>query len=70
MENRYNSLEEQIESEIDFDKLEELCEHITDAIREILTSCGLYFRIFSRVKSVESIAEKIRRGQLRYRGKS
>lgn len=62
MENRYNSLEEQIESEIDFDKLEELCEHITDAIREILTSCGLYFRIFSRVKSVESIAEKIRRG--------
>ena len=55
MEN-YNSKEELeaiIEQEIDFEKLNELCEHITNAITEILTSCGLYFRIFSRVKSVE-----------------
>ena len=63
MEKNYNSLEEQIECEIDFEKLDELCEHITDAIREMLTSCGLYFRIFSRVKSAESIASKIRRGK-------
>ena len=61
MEN-YNSKEELeaiIEQEIDFEKLNELCEHITNAITEILTSCGLYFRIFSRVKSVESIASKL-----------
>ena len=55
-------LEEQIESEIDFEKLTELSEHLKDAIREILNSCGIYFRIFSRVKSVHSIAEKIKRG--------
>lgn len=52
-----------IEHEIDFEKLTELCEHITDAIQEILQSCGLYFRIFSRVKSVESIASKLKRGK-------
>ena len=65
MEN-YNSKEELeaiIEQEIDFEKLNELCEHITNAITEILTSCGLYFRIFSRVKSVESIASKLYRGK-------
>lgn len=55
-------LEEQIESEIDFEKLTELSEHLKDAIREILNSCGIYFRIFSRVKSVHSISEKIKRG--------
>lgn len=55
-------LEAQIEEEIDFEKLTELCEHLKDAVREILTSCGIYFRIFSRVKSVHSIAEKLRRG--------
>ena len=65
MEN-YNSKEELeaiIEQEIDFEKLNELCEHITNAITEILTSCGLYFRIFSSVKSVESIASKLYRGK-------
>ena len=62
MSYNYDTLEEQIEMEMDFEKLNELCEHITDAIREILTSCGLYFRIFSRVKSPESIAAKIKRG--------
>lgn len=56
-------LEAYIEHEIDFEKLTELCEHITDAIQEILQSCGLYFRIFSRVKSVESIAAKLQRGK-------
>lgn len=62
----YNSKEELetiINQEIDFEKLNELCEHITNAITEILTSCGLYFRIFSRVKSVESIAAKLFRGK-------
>ena len=62
----YNSKEELetiIKQEIDFEKLNELCEHITNAITEILTSCGLYFRIFSRVKSVESIAAKLFRGK-------
>lgn len=56
-------LEAYIEHEIDFERLTELCEHITDAIQEILKSCGLYFRIFSRVKSTESIASKLKRGQ-------
>ena len=62
MSYNYDTLEEQIEMEMDFEKLNERCDHITDAIREILTSCGLYFRIFSRVKSPESIAAKIKRG--------
>lgn len=52
-------LQQQIEEEIDFDKLGEFCEHLTDAIQEIFRSCGLYFRIFSRVKSVDSIASKL-----------
>ena len=56
-------LKKQIEEEIDSEKLTELCEHLKDAIREILNSCGLYFRIFSRVKSVHSIAKKIQRGK-------
>lgn len=56
------ALEAQIEEEIDFEKLTELCEHLKDAVREILNSCGMYFRIFSRVKSVHSIAEKLKRG--------
>lgn len=56
-------LEIRIQQQIDFEKLNELCEHLKDAIREIFDSCGLYYRIFSRVKSSESIAEKILRGQ-------
>lgn len=56
-------LQQQIEEEIDFDKLNDFCEHLTDAIQEIFHSCGLYFRIFSRVKSVKSIAGKIKRRQ-------
>lgn len=52
-------LQQQIEQEIDFKSLEEFCEHLTDAIREIFNSSGLYFRIFSRVKTSESIASKI-----------
>ncbi len=56
-------LEALISHEIDFEKLNELCEHITNSIREILNSCGLYFRIFSRVKSVESIASKLLHGK-------
>ena len=56
-----------IEREIDFEKLSELCGHITDAITEILNSCGMYFRIFSRVKSPGSIASKLKRGKYVYR---
>lgn len=56
-------LEQQIETEIDFETLNEVCEHLKDAIQEIFNSCGLYFRIFSRVKSAESIAGKIHRRQ-------
>lgn len=55
------ALQQQIEEELDFEKLNDFCEHISDAVQEIFRSCGLYFRIFSRVKSVESIAEKIQR---------
>lgn len=62
-ETEMEQLEAQIETEIDFEKLSELCEHLKDAVREILNSCGIYFRIFSRVKSVHSIAEKIKRGK-------
>lgn len=55
-------LEQIIQEQIDFEKLHELCERLKDAIREIFDSCGLYFRIFARVKSPESIANKILRG--------
>lgn len=57
-----NLLEQQLQNEIDFEKLNELCEHLKDAIRDIFDSCSLYFRIFSRVKSRESIADKIVQG--------
>lgn len=56
---RHLQLQQQIEQEIDFEKLGEFCEHLTDAIQEIFNSSGLYFRIFSRVKSSESIAGKL-----------
>ena len=56
-------LEQQIHNEIDFEKLHELCDHLTDAVKEMLNSCGMYFRIFSRVKSSNSIAGKLERGK-------
>ena len=56
------SLEREITAQMDFEKLTELCEHLKDAVQEILHSGGLYFRIFSRVKSADSIARKIRKG--------
>lgn len=56
------NLEFIILEQMDFEKLSELCEHLKDAICEIFNSCGLYFRIFSRVKTPESIANKILRG--------
>lgn len=57
------SLEEQISAQLDFEKLTELCEHLKDAVQEILDSGGLYFRIFSRVKTAHSIARKMQKGQ-------
>lgn len=62
-ENDTTALQDQIKEEIDFEKLGDFCEHLTEAIQEIFRSSGLYFRIFSRVKSIESIAEKIARRQ-------
>ena len=62
-QNEIEQLKERIEEELDFEKLTELCEHLRNAVRGILNSCGMYFRIFSRVKSVQSIAEKINRGK-------
>ncbi len=56
------TLESKIYEQMDFEKLNELSEHLKDAICEIFNSCGLYFRIFSRVKSPESITNKILRG--------
>ncbi len=58
----YKQLEERIAAGIDFAKLNELCTHLRDALVEILKSCGLYFRIFARVKSPKSIAKKILEG--------
>lgn len=55
--------EEYIGAQIDFEKLTELCEHLKDAVQEILNSGGLYFRIFSRVKKSDSIARKIQKGR-------
>ncbi len=57
------TLQKQILCEIDFNAITELCEHLSDAVREMLESCGMYFRLFSRVKSVDSIAEKIAKGR-------
>lgn len=54
---------EEITRQMDFEKLTELCGHLKDAVQEILHSGGLYFRIFSRVKSADSIARKIQKGQ-------
>ena len=62
-QNNDTALQERIQQEIDFDKLNDFCDHLTEAIQEIFRSSGLYFRIFSRVKSIESIAEKITRRQ-------
>ena len=55
-------IDERIIEEIDFEKLNELCQHLTDAVCNIFNSCGLYYRIFTRVKSPESIANKIING--------
>lgn len=62
-QNNDTALQERIQQEIDFEKLNDFCDHLTEAIQEIFCSSGLYFRIFSRVKSIESIAEKITRRQ-------
>lgn len=56
-------LKQKLSEDIDFEKLMEICEQLQDAIQEILQSCGLYFRIFSRVKSADSIAKKLQRGK-------
>ncbi len=56
-------IREQIEQQIDFDRLEELNAHLEKDIRGILDSCGLYYRIFSRVKTKSSISKKLYNGK-------
>lgn len=52
-------LEQQIYEQIDYERLEDLSEHLKHEIETIFNSCGLYFRIFYRIKTPESIAAKI-----------
>jgi len=61
--NELEPLIHQIENELDFEKLSELCIHLKEAVRKLLDSCGMYFRIFYRVKSIHSIAKKIDHGK-------
>ena len=44
-----DDIRQQVEEQIDFDRLEELNAQLEKDIRGILDSCGLYYRIFSRV---------------------
>ena len=45
-EGKMTDFENSIEQELDFEKLTELCDNLKEAVREILNSCGMYFRIF------------------------
>lgn len=58
-----DDIREQVEQQIDFDRLEELNAHLEKDIRSILDSCGLYYRIFSRVKTKSSISKKLYNGK-------
>ena len=58
-----DEIREQVEQQIDFDRLEELNAHLERDIRSILDSCGLYYRIFSRVKTKNSITKKLFTGK-------
>ena len=44
-ENDTTALQDQIKEEIDFEKLGDFCEHLTEAIQEIFRSSGLYFPV-------------------------
>jgi ppGpp synthetase/RelA/SpoT-type nucleotidyltranferase len=41
------------------DKLNDICVRLTDEISDSLSKCGLMYRIFSRVKTVDSIRHKL-----------
>ena len=41
------------------DKLNDICFRLTDEISDSLSKCGLMYRIFSRVKTVDSIRHKL-----------
>lgn len=56
-------IKQQLANEIDFEKLTELCQNLESAVQEILDSCGIYFRIFSRVKTLNSLARKLWQGK-------
>lgn len=54
-----HEIRQQLDEQIDFDKLNELCTHLKNDIKGILDSCGLYYRIFARIKSKNSISKKL-----------
>ena len=58
-----DDIRQQVEEQIDFDRLEELNAQLEKDIRGILDSCGLYYRIFSRVKTKNSISKKLFNGK-------
>lgn len=63
-------IRQQLEEQIDFDKLNELCTHLKNDIQGILDSCGLYYRIFARIKSKNSISKKLFYGEYSMDGNS
>lgn len=54
-----HEIRQQLDEQIDFDKLNELCTRLENDIKGILDSCGLYYRIFARIKSKNSISKKL-----------
>ncbi len=49
----------QLDEQIDFGKMGELCARLRSDIQGIFDSCGMYYRIFTRVKSKNSISKKL-----------
>ena len=62
-EGKMTDFENSIEQELDFEKLTELCDNLKEAVRENIKFLRNVFSYFSRVKSPNSIAEKLLRGQ-------
>lgn len=58
--------EKNICKEIDFDRIEDVCNQITDEIKNILEGTGIYFQIISRVKSPKSISTKLMNGNYQF----
>ena len=58
-----DDIRQQVEEQIDFDRLEELNAQLEKDIRGILDPCALSYRIFSRVKTKNSISKKLFNGK-------